>query len=227
MRLFDIFGKREEKDIKELEIYSGMRVVVEDTEDRMLFIANLKNLYKDTAELYQFSEGDIFQDVDIESYRGSESLYVKLRGFNDCERKAVFMEGIVTPGQRHVWQVRNLTVVRVENERSFTRLNTDIDAVVISPGDDEERVCRLLNISVGGAQISSEHRYHEGDKFLLKVRLLEDRPESAMFCQVLRVIEEKEEQFIYGCRFLELTEEDQKRITQNIFAVQRQKRRGS
>ena len=27
----------------------------------------------------------------------------------------------------------------------------------------------------------------------------------------------------YGCRFLELTEEDQERITQNIFAAQRQK----
>ena len=50
----------------ELEIYSGMRVVVEDTEGRMLFIANLKNLQKDTARLYQYSEGDIFQDVDME-----------------------------------------------------------------------------------------------------------------------------------------------------------------
>ena len=217
MRLFDIFGKREEKDIKELEIYSGMRVVVEDTEDRILFIANIKNLHKDTAELYQFSEGDIFQDVDIESYRGSESLYVKLRGFNDCERKAVFMEGIVTPGQRHVWQVRNLTVVRVENERSFTRLNTDIDAVAVSPGDDE-RVCRLLNISVGGASIGTEYRYHKGDTFLLKVKLSGDKP-SVMYCEVLRVIEKETAKFEYGCRFLELTEADQEQITRSMALI--------
>ena len=194
-----------------------MRVVVEDTEDRMLFIANLKNLYKDTAELYQFSEGDIFQDVDIESYRGSESLYVKLRGFNDCERKAVFMEGIVTPGQRHVWQVRNLTVVRVENERSFTRLNTDIDAVAVSPGDDE-RVCRLLNISVGGASIGTEYRYHKGDTVLLKVKLSGDKP-SVMYCEVLRVIEKETAKFEYGCRFLELTEADQEQITRSMALI--------
>ncbi|MCI9620989.1 MAG: PilZ domain-containing protein [Dorea sp.] len=194
-----------------------MRVVVEDMEDRMLFIANLKNLYKDTAELYQFSEGDIFQDVDIESYRGSESLYVKLRGFNDCERKAVFMEGIVTPGQRHVWQVRNLTVVRVENERSFTRLNTDIDAVAVSPGDDE-RVCRLLNISVGGASIGTEYRYHKGDTFLLKVKLSGDKP-SVMYCEVLRVIEKETAKFEYGCRFLELTEADQEQITRSMALI--------
>ena len=87
-----------------------------------------------------------------------------------------------------------------------------------------EKPCKLLNISVGGARIASEFRYHDGDKFLLKVRLMEDRPESAMFSQVMRVIEKDGGKFEYGCRFLELTEEDQEKITQNIFAAQRQKR---
>ena len=77
---------------------------------------------------------------------------------------------------------------------------------------------------MGGAGISSEYRYHEGDKFLLKVRLLEDRPESVMYSQVLRVIEKDGQKFEYGCQFLELSEEDQKQIIQNIFAVQRRKR---
>ena len=82
----------------------------------------------------------------------------------------------------------------------------------------------MLNISVGGACIRSENRYHEGDKFLLKVRLLEDRPESAMFCQVLRVIEKEGQPNEYGCRFLELAEDDQDKILENIFAAQRKKR---
>lgn len=90
-----------------------------------------------------------------------------------------------------------------------------------------ERPCRLLNISIGGACISSECRYYDGDKFLLKVRLLEDRPEFAMFSQVMRVIEKGDAGFEYGCRFLELTEADQEQITQNIFAAQRQKTRRS
>ena len=70
----------------------------------------------------------------------------------------------------------------------------------------------------------SECRYHQGDKFLLKVKLLEDRPVSAIFSQVVRIIEKEGGKFEYGCQFLELTEEDQEKITQNIFAVQRQKR---
>ena len=87
-----------------------------------------------------------------------------------------------------------------------------------------EKPCKLLNISIGGACIGSESRYHDGDKFLLKVKLLEDRPESAMFTQIVRVIEKGDAGFEYGCRFLELTEADQEQITQNIFAAQRQKR---
>ena len=61
----------------------------------------------------------------------------------------------------------------------------------------------------------------------MKVRLLEDRPESAMFAQVVRVIEKDGDGFEYGCRFLELTEADQAQITQNIFAAQREKRKRS
>ena len=56
---------------------------------------------------------------------------------------------------------------------------------------------------------------------MLKVKLLEDRPLSVMLCQVLRVIEKGADNFVYGCRFLELTEEEQEKILQNIFAFQR------
>ena len=136
------------------------------------------------------------------------------------------MEGIITPGPKHIWQVEELTIVRVGNDRAFFRLTTNLDATatMFSGLAMGEKPCKLLNISVGGASVSSEYRYHEGDKFLLKVRLLEDRPESVMFSQIVRVVEKDGGKFEYGCRFLELTEADQEQITRNIFAAQRQKR---
>lgn len=231
MGLFDLFGKKErvqppqedrgKDEAEEFQIYSGMRVEVTTEAGQILFVAKLLGLRGDKAELHQYSESEILQDAG--------SIHARIRGYSDHERRAVYMEGVITPGPKHIWQVEELTVVRIGNDRAFFRLDTDLPATVtmFSGLAIGERPCRLLNVSIGGAGISSKHRYHEGDKFLLKVRLLEDRPESAMFCQVLRVIEKKEEQFIYGCRFLELTEEDQEKITQNIFAVQRQKRRGS
>lgn len=219
MKLFDIFGKKDEKDrndIKQLEIYSGMRVIVEDLEGKMLFIAKLQDPRKNTAQLYQYSKSE----VSLDEAGGGEklSVSVKIRGYNDAERKAVFMEGVITPEQKHVWRVRDLVVLKVENERSFPRMSTDIDAVVTAPGgiSETEEACKLLNISVGGASIGSEQRYYKGDTFLLKAKLAEESPAVVLYCEVLRVTERNENWFEYGCRFLELTETEQEQITQDI-----------
>lgn len=228
MSLLELFRKRakerppqEDKDTngtEELDIYSGMRVEVTTAAGQILFVAKLMGLHGKKAELHQYSECEIVKDV--------ETIHARIRGYSDYERKAVYMEGIITPGPKHIWQVEELTIVRVGNDRAFFRLTTNLDATAtmfrgLAMG---EKPCKLLNISVGGASVSSEYRYHEGDKFLLKVRLLEDRPESAMFSQIVRVVEKDEGKFEYGCRFLELTEVDQEQITRNIFAAQRQKR---
>lgn len=229
MSLLDLFNqkakvqppqKRGDAD-DQLDVYSGMRVEVTTDAGEILFVAKLLGLHGDKAELHQYSESEIAQDIG--------TIHARIRGYSDYERKAVYMEGVITSGPQRIWQVENLTVVRVGNDRAFFRLETNLEATAttFSGLGMGENPCKLLNISVGGASISSEHRYHEGDKFLLKVRLLEDRPESAMFAQVVRVIEKDGGRFEYGCRFIELTEPDQEQITQNIFAVQRQKRKRS
>lgn len=230
MKLFGLFGKREKEppqeapaahDADAIEIYSGMRVEVTTFDGRLLFVAKLLGLHEDKAELHQFSEAMISKD--------SEPLRVRIRGYSDHERKAVYMEGVITPTPKNIWTVEELTVCRIGNDRAFFRLSTDLDATatMFSGLEIGEKPCKLLNISVGGASIRSESRYHTGDKFLLKVQLLADRPTSIIFSQVVRVTEKEDGKFEYGCQFLELTEEDQEKITQNIFAVQRQKRGAS
>ena len=81
----------------------------------------------------------------------------------------------------------------------------------------------MLAQFIGGARLFSENEYHEKDRFMLKVKLLEERPQSVMYCEVLRTFK-REEGWEYGCQFLELTEEDQEKISQNIFDAQRKKR---
>ncbi len=234
MGLFDLFGRKTkrrenedgEKD-KETEIFeakSDMRVEVTTFEDdRLLFVAKLMGMRGDAAKLYQYSEMSAFQKTE------SEAIHVRIRGYSDHDRKAVHMEGFILPDQNHVWLVQNLTVKKMNNDRAFFRLNTDTDAsiVTLGAGGSGERVCRLKNISVGGVCISAEDEYHEGDKFLLKVKLLEDMPQSIMYCQVLRIIKKTGSDFQYGCCFLEMTEEDQEKIIKNIFEAQRKMRASS
>ena len=228
MNLLNLFNKKakgqrpqegkQADSTEDLDIYSGMRVEVTTDKGQVLFVAKLLGLNGNKAELHQYSEYEAAEDA--------EALHVKIRGYSDYERKAVCMEGIITPSPRHIWKVEELTVVRIGNDRAFFRLETNLDATItmFSGLTIGEKPCKLLNISIGGASVSSEYRYYEGDKFLLKVRLLEDRPESAMYAQVVRVIEKDEGKIEYGCQFLGLTEADQEQITQNIFAAQRKKR---
>ncbi len=226
MKLFDLFGRRqreqppqkEHDEEKELQIYSGMRVEVTAPDGRLLFVAQLRNLRENGAELYLYSESALPPD--------SEPLPACIRGYNDHNRKAVYMEGVISPMPQNIWKVEELAVRRVGNDRAFFRLETNLDATatMFSGLSMGERPCKLLNISVGGACITSETPYHEGDKFLLKVKLLADRPESVIYSEVMRIIHKGRDKVEYGCRFLELTEEDETKITQNIFTVQRQQR---
>lgn len=232
MGLLDLFHKKDKakagqapaqiQDWEEPEVYSGMRVEVTSFDDRPLFAGKLMGPRGESAELYQYTEGSVPENIE-------EPLPVRIRGYNDRKRKAVYMEGTIVPKPKHVWQVEELHIVRAGNDRAFFRLDTDLPASITIFGAGfgaGERECRLLNISVGGACVALEQELHSGDKFLLKVRLLEDRDTSVMYCEVLRVIDKGDSKFQYGCRFLELTEADQDRITQNIFAAQLKERNG-
>ena len=183
MKLFDrLIKKQEEKeaaessrnksDIRELEIYSDMRVVVETPEEKLLFIAKLQNPQGSTAQLYQYSDGEIFRDTGTEGFEEKGDLSVKLRGYNNRRRKAVFMEGVITPQAKHIWQVTDLIITKGENERSFSRLSTDIDGMITLYGETEAKPCRLLDISAGGGRIGFPYRDHKRDKFFMSPKLL-------------------------------------------------------
>lgn len=233
MGLFDRFKKtppppppppaREDEDVS---VYSHMRVEVTTKDGQMLFVAKLMYPQRHTAELHQYSEMEVPL---LKNLSEAESFPVHIRGYHDRLRKAVYMEGFISPQPKHIWLVSHLYVARVGNDRAFFRLDTDLPASVTkfsgrSAGDFP---CRLRNISVGGACIVSEQRYWEGDKLLLTVKLLEDRDSSIMYCEVLRVIEKEDEPFQYGCRFLEMNDADQDKITENIFAAQLKARKGA
>lgn len=207
---------REEAD---LEVYNGMRVEVTSHQGQLLFVAKLLDPWGAQAKLRQFFDATISREQEA-------PLPVRIRGYSDRERKAVYMEGLILPEGDDLWKVGELRVLRVGNERAFFRMETDLEATatMFSGLEAGEKPCRMLNISVGGAGIQSASRYHNGDRFLLKVRLMPDKPTSAMFAQVVRVVEKEGQDPEYGCQFLEMTPEEEEKITQNIFAVQIQQR---
>lgn len=226
----DVEVKREEpgEDRDPLAAYANMRVEVMTFGGRLLFVAKLRHLRGNTGELYQYSESDLDMPENAENKEKIEPIRVRIRGYYDLDKKAVYMEGTVTPQPHRIWKVEELVITGTGNDRAFFRLDTNLEATatVFSGSGAGDYPCRLLNISVGGARIAAQRAYEVGDKFLLKVRLLEDRDMSVMFCKVMRVIDKGEAGFEYGCQFQELNEADQDRITENMFAMQRKQRTG-
>jgi len=222
--LFDLFKNKAKVEVPEeveetqeqegIEVYSGIRVEVTTFEDQLLFTAKLMDLKGDTGELYQYFETGTLQS--------GGPVEVKIRGYSAYKRKAVYMEGVITPEIKNMWRVEDLVITKVENDRAFFRLNVDVDAVLTryDGPDAAEAVCRLLNISIGGACIFTQEEYSMGSKFRLRVRLLGDRPEFLLYCEILRIIEKDETGYEYGCRFLEISEEEEQRIIQSMFAIQ-------
>lgn len=198
--------------------YAHLRVEVTAFDGQLLFVAKLMYPMGNTAELHQYFDSALPEDT--------EPVKVRIRGFHPPTKKAVYMEGVIAPLPNHIWKVTELTVTRVGNDRAFFRLDTNIDAHItkFTGRNAGEHPCKLLNISVGGVCISAEQQFWEGDRLMLNVQLSEDRDNSIMYCQVLRVIEKEGESTQYGCQFLELTEADAGKITQNIFDIQRKMR---
>lgn len=199
--------------------YDNLRVEVTSFDGQLLFVAKLVDPVGTTAQLQQFFDSALPEDT--------EPVQVLIRGFDPPSKKAVYMEGVVSPLPDHIWKVEDLVVTRVGNDRAFFRLDTNIDAHItkFTGRNAGEHPCKLLNISVGGVCIAAERQFWEGDRLMLNVQLCEERDNSIMYCQVLRVIEKKGEPTQYGCQFLELTEADEGKITQNIFDIQRKMRK--
>lgn len=212
-----------EPEVPFLEIYTGMRVEVTNEAGRLLFVAKLQGVQDQErlAELRQYSETDLPQEME-------EALPVKIRGFSDREKKAVYLEGAILPKPFSIWQVENLVLIKIANDRAFFRLNTNLDAAILptdQPGGEGES-CKLLNISVGGACISETAVRQPGDKFLLRVKLHPEREVSVLLCQVVRfakIVGKEKLWYEYGCKFLELKDSEQERITQTLFDLQRRK----
>lgn len=206
-------------DFVDIATYANMQVEVTSLDGQLLFVARFMYPEGTTASLYQVSESALPSDT--------KPVQAHIRGYHTTSKKAIYMEGLISPRGAPIWRVENLVVDHVGNDRSFFRLDLNTNASITKFGGQDagdEFPCKMLNISVGGTRIAATQRFYEGDRLLLHVRLPEATSSSVIFCRVLRIIERTDSLFEYGCQFMELTEADEDRITQSIFAVQRKMR---
>lgn len=199
---------------EDLEVYSGMRVEVTSGDGRIFLVAKLLELRGDRALMEPGADGSLMTRLD-------EPLNVTLRGYSSKENRTVVMEGTVRLAPNKLWQVEHLALVEQREQRANLRVQTNMDAnFVLSdrPSVPEEH-CRVLNMGMGGLCIGTQARRDVGDKLLLRVEALLELDGIVLSCQILRIDTRKPGYFEYGCRFVGLTEDTERRLFRAMYAL--------
>lgn len=224
MGLFDAFRKspkerrteeaqkRAQRD--DLDVYSGMRVEVTSGDRRIFLVAKLLELRGDRAELEPGANGSLLAWSD-------QPQRVTLRGYSSKENRTVVMEGTIRMGANKLWQAERLCLVEQNEHRANIRIETDMEgAFVLSdrPCVPEEH-CWVKNMGMGGVCLGSQARRDVGDKIMLRIERLLELDGVWLPCQILRIDTRRSGYFEYGCRFLPLDEELERRLFRAVYAL--------
>lgn len=224
MGLFDAFRKspRERRAAEaqkramneDLEVYAGMRVEVTSGDGRIFLVAKLLELRGDRAQLEPGADGSLMTRLE-------EPLPVTLRGYSSIKGRTVILEGTIRMGPSKLLQAEHLALVEQDEHRANTRIETNMDAMftLIDRPNVPEEHCQIKNIGMGGVCLGSQARRDIGDRLILRIEQLLELKDVPLTCQILRINTHKAGCFEYGCRFLELSEEEERRLFRAIYAL--------
>ena len=87
--------------------------------------------------------------------------------------------------------------------------------------EPREVPCTILNVSATGIALQSPGLFQIGDILeLTRQRFRVRGPEHTVKCKVVRMRGLAEGGYFYGCQFVELTQEEENRLYQDMFALQ-------
>lgn len=210
--------------------YLGMTLEILDEEGKLVFLGKVTDIDPDFIKIVN-SKGDTTPPA----FYGSS---VKLRGFLPGMRP-INAQGKVCGTAPDFWKLDQIQGMYTHENRANFRQRVSIDTILLPANgifgstlklhqNNHPIPCRLLDISVGGVQISCREKLQEDDWiFLPEVPLVEDYPPFSFTC-VIRRRSENSTGYLYGCQIDGLTPKEQEKLLRAIFAVQRldlQKRR--
>ncbi len=213
MGLFDRNKKKENDQTGNLSQYSGMRVEVMNERGYLLFVAYINVDWNGNVELRPLVQPRIRP--------GMEDMPVTMRGYAAAMKKAVHMEGTISPGENGSWTVDDFTVTGKDNDRAFYRQETSMSGSIISMRSQnlEGVPCRLINVSAGGVCLWAQSQFMMGEKLLLKSSLFEGWRVASLMCAVRRIIMRKNV-YEYGCEFLQMNPATEDMIAKAIMDMQ-------
>ena len=152
---------------------------------------------------------------------------VMVRGY-DNQMEPFTLQGIITKSSLTECVVSHLELVPHDNMRKSVRYPLSPPATIYAMEDtllNKPQECKLLNISTGGACISSSFAYNMGDTLRLRVELIKNAGITSYHCLVVRVTEKPGELYEYGLLFEQLNKSKLNDLLRDIETIQSETRK--
>lgn len=157
----------------------------------------------------------------------SSGAPVMVRGYD--ERMEPFtIRGMITKSSMTRCVVSHLEIIHHDNMRKSIRypLSPPTTVYVLEdPATDVSHKCQLMNISTGGACISSSHIFYVGQLLNLQVELIKHAGHIAYRCKVVRAVELPDGNYEYGLFFDQLDKSQTNALLRDIEIVQAEAKR--
>ena len=208
--------------------YLGMTLEVLNEDGKFMFLGKVSDIDSDFIKIVN-SKGNSTPPT----FHGT---VIKLRGFLPGMRP-VNAQAQICGNSPDFWKLDHIQGMYTHENRANFRQRVSIDTLLIpansifggsSDQPSDPVACRILDISVGGVQISCREKFQVGDWFFLpEVSIVDDISPFSFTCCIRRT-SENSTGYLYGCEIDGLTTKEQEELLRAIFAAQRldlQKRR--
>lgn len=122
-------------------------------------------------------------------------------------------------------RISNLELLPYRNNRKDCRQPVNVSAALYATDDtrlSRPNECRVLDISIGGARVSSPHEYVKGETVRLRVELIEKGGRESFIGQIIRVTRREDNTFEYGLLFAQMNQRQIGSLSRDIIDIQRE-----
>lgn len=207
----------------DLGLKEGMRLELLSEFEVFLFNGVLSKIDEDAIWVANANGGDVPSII--------YNTNVRLKGIRQ-DSSAVILFGKIRGSTPLLWKIGEVSQYSFYNKRSYYRQSVSIETTVYSLRDEPEgesnayslsapaERCKILNISGGGLQFSSNRQFPLNTS--VQIGDITLRPAQAPFslkCSILRVTENGG-RFFHGCQFIDLDGKEQERLIRDVFLLQ-------
>ena len=202
-----------------IECAVDLRCTVLTKDNQFLFVGRITH-YDPETDMIRLVDYERRQIPRNSAPEGSTvKLFIRL---TQNKGELILIEGKVVKSMSLFLMIQAVQAVIKEEARDNYRQNIMRPAALSKVNEEPREVpCTILNVSATGIALQSPGLFQIGDILeLTRQRFRVRGPEHTVKCKVVRMRGLTEGGYFYGCQFVELTQEEENRLYQDMFALQ-------